>query len=146
MKILYRFHDGKHLPIVDIKLKSCDGWYNTRAYVDSGASYSLFHADVAEILGLVLESGELIEMTVGDGDSLKVYIHRIKIICGGEEFTASIGFSKGIGVGFNIIGRKDIFDWFIVCFHEQEKFLELTYLNRTASNTFGAIVSTRYTL
>src|SRR3989338_6606807 len=110
MKILYRFHDGKHLPIVDIKLKSCDGWYNTRAYVDSGASYSLFHADVAELLGLELEHGELTEMIAGDGDSLKVYIHRVPIFCADKEFTASIGFSKDIGVGFNIIGRKDIFD------------------------------------
>ena len=124
--MLYRFHDGKYLPIIDIKLKLYEGWYNTRAYVDSGASYCLFHADVAELLGLNLESGEPSEMTVGDGDSLKVYIHKIKIICAGEEFIASIGFSKEIGIGFNIIERKDIFDKFIVCFHEKGKFLEFT--------------------
>jgi len=36
---------------------------------------------------------------------------------GDEEFEAVIGFSKQLGIGFNIIGRKDI--------DEKEKVVEL---------------------
>jgi hypothetical protein len=44
-------------------------------------------------------------------------------------FDAAIGFSKQLGIGFNIIGRKDVFERFIVCFDEKEKFVEF-YRNK----------------
>ncbi len=126
MKFDYRFYEGKFLPIIPVKLYGKQGEIQPLAYVDSGASYSLFHADVAEILGLSLEEGEPHEMVMGDGNALTVYVHRIPIAIAGKEFTAAIGFSKGIGIGFNIIGRKDIFDQFIICFNEKERRIELT--------------------
>ena len=128
MRFDYKYYEGEYLPIVSIMLKGPNGSIRSRAYVDSGASYSIFHADVAEILGLRLEDGELREMTVGDGNILKVYIHNLSVSISEIDFTASIGFSKGIGTGFNIIGRKTIFDKFIVSFHEKDKYLEFTQL------------------
>jgi len=41
-----------------------------------------------------------------------------------EEFEAMIGFSKQLGIGFNIIGRRDIFERFKVCFTENERVVE----------------------
>jgi len=35
-----------------------------------------------------------------------------------------IGFSKQLGIGFNIIGRKDVFERFRICFDEKEKVVE----------------------
>ena len=128
MKFEYQFAEGRFLPIITIKLKGNYGWVNSTAYLDTGASYSLFHTDVAEILGIPLEKGELNEMTVGDGNTLKVYLHKLKVQIAGEEFVATIGFSKGIGTGFNIVGIKDIFDKFIICFHQKEKYIEFTPL------------------
>ena len=43
-----------------------------------------------------------------------------------KQIEATIGFSKGIGIGFNIIGRKDIFESFTVCFKEREKCIEFS--------------------
>ena len=99
-----------------------------RAYVDTGASYSLFHAKVAEILGLDVEKGILYELVVGDGDILKVYLHSVTISLAGKEFKVTIGFSKNIGVGFNILGRKDIFDKFNICFNDKDKEISFTPL------------------
>ena len=126
MKFPYHFYEGRFLPIVSIKLQGKEGWIAGRAFVDTGASYSLFPADVAEALGLVLEDGELSEMTVGDGNILKVYLHQIKVVIADKEFMATIGFSKGLGVGFYIIGTRDIFDNFKVCFNLKEKYVEFT--------------------
>ncbi len=126
MKFDYRFAEGQFLPIISLKLKGKEEWIESKAYVDSGASYSLFHAGIAEILGFILEEGELREMSVGDGNILKVYVHEILILVAGQEFKAYLGFSKGIGVGFNIVGRKSIFEKFLVCFNEKEKYVEFT--------------------
>lgn len=124
MKFDYRFAEGQFLPIISLKLRGRQEWIESTAYVDSGASYSRFHAEIAEILGLTLENGELREMSVGDGNMLKVYLHEIEILIAEREVKASIGFSKGIGIGFNIIGRKSIFEKFLVCFNEKEKYVE----------------------
>ncbi len=124
MKFKYQYFEGKFLPIVPIKLKGKTEWLETMAFVDTGASYSLFHADIATILGLDLESGAKWEMVVGDGDILVAYLHKVLVSIAGEEFVATIGLSKELGVGFYIIGRKDIFDKFIVSFNEKEKQIE----------------------
>ena len=128
MKFSYRFYEGKFLPIIPISLTENGKLIQMRAYVDTGASYSLFHAKVAEILGLDVEKGILYELVVGDGDILKVYLHSVTISLAGKEFKVTIGFSKNIGVGFNILGRKDIFDKFNICFNDKDKEISFTPL------------------
>lgn len=49
---------------------------------------------------------------------------QIKVSIGEKEFVATIGFSKGLGIGFYIIGTRDIFDNFKVCFNQKEKYVE----------------------
>lgn len=128
MKCNYQFSEGELLPLVFLKLKGSTEWVETLAYVDTGASYSVFHTDIAEILGIPLEEGELREMEIGDGNKLKVYLHQVLLSLAGREFYSYIGFSKGLGVGFNVIGRKSLFDKFIICFNEKEKYIEFTAL------------------
>lgn len=123
MKFCYTEFRGRHLPIVPISLKH-EEWVDFRAFVDSGAGYPIFQAEAAEILGLRLEDGEEGHVTVGDGSQIKVYIHKTKVQIAGKEFEANIGFSRRLGIGFNIIGRKDIFEKFRICFDESEKVLE----------------------
>ena len=127
MKFSYRFYEGKFLPIIPISLTENGKLIQMRAYVDTGASYSLFHAKVVEILGLDVE-GILYELVVGDGDILKVYLHSVTVSLVGKEFKVMIGFSKNIGVGFNILGRKDIFDKFNICFNDKDKEISFTPL------------------
>lgn len=124
MKFPYRFYEGRFLPIISLRLSGKEGWIAVKAFVDSGASYSLFPTDIAEVLGIDVEKGELSEMIVGDGNVLKVYLHQIKVSIAGKEFMATIGFSKGLGVGFYILGTRDIFDNFKVCFNQKEKYVE----------------------
>src|SRR3989338_4694169 len=112
MRFPYQFLQGHFLPVVPIRLRKKNEWVEMEAFVDTGSTYSLFPADVAELLGLILELGDLREIVVVDGNTLKVYIHKVVISIAQEEFVASIGFSKGLGVGFYIIGTEDIFDKF----------------------------------
>ncbi len=57
MKFPYQQRHGRFLPIIPIKLKSVSGeWITFDAFVDSGASYSIFTAEIGEILGLDIES------------------------------------------------------------------------------------------
>lgn len=128
MKFDYLFFEERFCPIVPVRLKGKEEWVELNAFVDTGATYCLFPADAAEALGLSLEDGESREITVGDGNVLHVYLHKILISVAGKEFTAIVGFTKGLGVGFYILGTTDIFDRFRVCFQQKEKYVEFTLL------------------
>jgi len=48
-------------PIVPLEMKAKNGeWLEFHAYIDSGAGFSVFHSDHAELLGLVLQKGRKI--------------------------------------------------------------------------------------
>lgn len=88
------------------------------AFVDSGAAFSVFDKDEALRLGLDYKKGRELMMVVGDGSYIPVYIHRLSLKIGDEEIKAEIGFSDRLGVGFNLLGRKGVFEAFKVCFDE----------------------------
>ncbi len=124
MKFEYQPFDGMFLPLIPIHLFGKDGWVEIRAFIDTGATYCLFNQAVAEILGINLESGEIREIMLGDGDIIKVHLHSLSVKVAEKGFSATIGFSKDLGTGFSIIGRKDIFEHFLVSFNEREKWTE----------------------
>ncbi len=124
MKYPYIQHAGKFLPIVPVELEGKDEWLEFNAYIDSGAGYTIFHAWVAEALGIELEKGKRDYVIVGDGSQIKVFIHRIGIRLAGLEFRVIIGFSERLGIGFNIIGQQDVFDRFKICFDRSERIVE----------------------
>ncbi len=129
MKFNYQFFEGEHLPIIPISIKRKEEWIDFDAYIDTGASTCLFPADVAEILNIPLEKGEVKKVILGDGNTITVYIHSLLISLAGKEFVAPIGFSKGLGINFAIIGRKGIFEQFVISFNEKEKWIEFSSLN-----------------
>lgn len=81
-------------------------------------SYTVFHSDHAEVLGLKLEEGRKIFFTVGDGAQIPAYIHN-------EEFIAEVAFSESLGVGTNLLGLASFFEKFIFCFRHSKKEVEI---------------------
>jgi len=129
MKFYYReLSKGQFAPIVNLEVWSDGRWIGIEAYVDSGATYSIFHTDVAEIMSLDYRQGRKIMIRVGDGKQIPVYLHKLPVQFAGHKFTAVIGFSQSLGVGFNLLGRVDFFDRFRICFNDKENFLEASYL------------------
>jgi len=124
MKVEYINFRGKFLPLVPIELKGKE-WVTFLAYLDSGASYTVFHSDVLKILDLEMTKGRKEFITVGDGSLMVVYFHRVLVKFSEIKFEAEIGFSKQLGIGFNIIGRKDVFERFVICFDEKNRIVEI---------------------
>ncbi|MEK6888442.1 MAG: hypothetical protein AABX14_05860 [Candidatus Aenigmatarchaeota archaeon] len=125
MRFPYLEYEGKYLPMVPIKLKGKD-WVEFLAFVDSGAGYSVFKASAAKILGLEMENGKKEFVKIGDGSFIEVFTFKFPVSVGTHEFEAKIGFSRGLGIGFHIIGRTDIFNNFRICFDETERCVEFT--------------------
>jgi len=113
----YTFHKGYLMPIIPITILNEKVW----VYVDSGAMFSIFHTRTANRMGINIEDGRLQMIVVGDGSFIPTYFHDLSIKIGEWELTAPIGFSERLGVGFNILGRKGIFDQFKVCFDDHSR-------------------------
>jgi hypothetical protein len=110
----YTSHKGYLLPIIPITILNEKIW----VYVDSGAMFSIFHTETAKRMGINLQDGRLQMIVVGDGSYIPTYLHDLMLRLGEFEVIAPIGFSERLGVGFNILGRKGIFDQFQVCFND----------------------------
>ncbi len=117
----YRNFAGTFMPILRVRLTFGERSAYVDAYVDSGASFSIFAGEVAEELGINLYDGQLVYVMVGSGAEIPVYLFRLILGIGREELSATIGFSEELGVGFNLLGRKDVFDQLEFCFRDGEK-------------------------
>ena len=121
----FKVGDNSFAPIVPLRVLGANGWLGMEAYIDSGATYSIFSFNRAEMLGLEYTKGERLSMTVGDGGRIIVYVHRLKVELAGDVFTAEIGFSKQLGVRFNLLGRKSFFTHFKICFDDRHRCVDV---------------------
>src|SRR3989338_7907920 len=103
LKIRERF-----FPIIPIKLVSNEVIIDTLAYLDSGASISLFRIDIANQMNIDIENGERIHLE-GISGKITVYIHKLKIIIDDLEFIIKAGFSEEYVASFNLLGRDNFF-------------------------------------
>ncbi|MEA1905869.1 MAG: hypothetical protein U9N12_02780 [Euryarchaeota archaeon] len=89
-------------------------------YVDSGAGFSIFNAEIADYMGFDYRRWELI-FPAGVGGHIRAYINEILISVGGIKFSYNVLFSDEFTVKFNLLGRAGVFDRFRVCFDDSEK-------------------------
>ena len=121
---------GHDAPIIYLQAWTGDRWLYLQAYVDSGASWSIFHLDVAQLLGIKLSRAKRRYVTLGNGSILPVYLQRIKVRFAGMEFMAPAGFSDALRMGFNLMGRAGFFTRFTMCFNDRARTLTVTRLSR----------------
>ena len=63
----YLTHAGQKVPIIPIGIKEKGKWYELWAFVDTGATYSVFEAKEAERLEVDIYKGRKMMVIVGDG-------------------------------------------------------------------------------
>lgn len=124
LRFPYLEQPSQFLPAIDITIAAGSKSLTVKALVDSGASISMFRAEIADYLGLRLERGEPIRLQ-GIGGRILGYRHRLAATIGARRFTLPVVFSRKFTVSLNLIGRAGFFDEFIVCFDEQTRLVVL---------------------
>ena len=120
--VTYQYKRLKDLkvPIITLAIRYGEMWHPVEAYVDTGATYSVFTAQVADRLGLSYRTGRKVYVQVGDGGFIPVYLHDLEIQIGKHRVVVPLGFSGKLGISFNLLGRTGIFEFFKVCFDERD--------------------------
>ena len=122
--------NGHFAPIVYLQVWTGNRWLYLQAYVDSGASWTIFHTDVAQLLGIKLSKAHRRYMALGNGSVLPIYLRRIRVRFAGAEFLVPAGFSDALRVGFNLMGRAGFFDRFLMCFNDRARVLTVSRIER----------------
>ncbi|MEW6102942.1 MAG: hypothetical protein AB1630_03850 [bacterium] len=98
------------------------------AYIDSGAYMSIFDVEFAFALGLEVKSERKQMFIVGDGSFIPGYVFNLPMQIGEHKFISPVAFSDKLNVGFNLLGRKGIFDHFEeIIFREKREEVEFRY-------------------
>ena len=122
---------GRYAPIVYLQAWTGNRWLYLQAYVDSGASLSVFHVDVAQLLGIKLNRAKRRYVALGNGAVLPIYLHGIRVRFAGNEFVAPAGFSDALHMGFNLMGRAGFFSRFELTFNDRKRTLTVARLSKS---------------
>lgn len=116
----YLKQGSRYFPVVDITLKYKKSEITLKALVDSCATHSVFRHEVADYLGLAFTKGKPLHL---EGISGKIlgYMHTLTMVIGGKSYRNKIIFSKELKVSFNILGRDNFFEPFLITFCETDK-------------------------
>lgn len=124
IKFPYLKREQKYYPIIPIFLRHKAKFIFTEALVDSGANTSVFHAEIAEQLGIKFKLGTKIYLG-GIGGRILAYLHQVKIRIINIDFICKIAFTEEMPVSLNILGRDNFFEKFLISFDEIQKELIL---------------------
>ena len=116
----YSYRRQQLFPIIPVTVTIEPYDITTDALLDSGANISVFRQEIAECLGLQIESGEEI-LLHGLGGRVIGYIHEVTFSIEQISFPCKVVFSSELTVGINILGRQDFFEKFMVTFDEKNK-------------------------
>ena len=113
-------------PIIPVRL-SCNSLdIDVYALIDSGADCSVFDAEIAEQLGLDLESGRKQELYGASGAPIEVYYHTVKLQpVGAKAFAeAEVRFSRDTKM-WALLGQADFFQHYQIKFERYKGQIEV---------------------
>ncbi|TSC85482.1 MAG: hypothetical protein G01um101416_833 [Microgenomates group bacterium Gr01-1014_16] len=115
---------GQLFPVISLRFHFGEKFVDTAALVDSGATISIFRADVVQDSDLVIENGKEIYLG-GIAERVKGYLHNIQVEISEKQFLLPVVFSYEYRVSFNLLGRKGFFEKFDVLFEERKGRVQL---------------------
>ncbi|HEY4478284.1 MAG TPA: aspartyl protease family protein [Candidatus Paceibacterota bacterium] len=128
MKFRYKRYGTIFRPVIPVILKNKDKSIGYHVLVDSGADMCLFHAEIAELIGIEVKKGEAKEVFGIGGKASIYYLHNIIIEVGGWTYEIEVGFMpevSGRSIPYGVVGQNGFFDNFIVKFDLLKEEVEL---------------------
>ncbi len=114
----YQRYRGGTAPIVPLKALAGKRWRTLWAYVDSGAAYSVLTLADAKRLGLLKIKARRVLVTTSGGRTRGISLHRLWVKLGPDRISITFGVPRGFDVDFNLLGRRDLFKKYVICFDD----------------------------
>lgn len=127
MNLKYSYFGRKLLrPVIPVELSYKNKKLPYNVLIDSGADFCLFNYEVANHLGIPIETGEKSEAIGITGFGSPIYIHTVNLKVKDKLFRIKAGFLENMtNAGYGIVGQVGFFDKFKVIFDYQNGDIEL---------------------
>ncbi len=112
-------------PIIPIILKSQTKLMLYSALIDSGADYSIFSLDIADALGIKLQSKDKVKFIGVGREAIYGFWGKIRITIGDTTYKTHAIFAEISDFGHGILGHKGFFDQFDVKLIYQKQIIEI---------------------
>lgn len=113
-------------PIIPIWLFHKKSFVRLEALIDSGADFSVFHSEVAEILNIRWKKGMPHKFYSIIGSSGIVYFQRLKLKVGHLIQDIDCGFSNDVSEGnYCILGQEGFFEHFKITFDLSSEVIDI---------------------
>lgn len=112
-------------PIIPIILKSQAKLILYSALIDSGADYSIFSLDIADALGIKLQSENKVKFIGVGKEKVQGFWGEIEIKIGGVSYKTKAIFANISEFGHGILGHKGFFDQFDVKLSYRKQIIEI---------------------
>lgn len=127
MKFSYKKYGPEIIrPVIAIGVGYGDKAVRYEVLVDSGADICIFDAEIGEILGIDVESGEPQLVSGITGAHQPYYVHDVSLVVGGWKHEIKAGFMPRLGAdNYGVVGQIGFFDRHAVKFEYGKEELEL---------------------
>lgn len=129
MKFNYKRYSNNVLrPVIPITIEVDSNTITYEVLVDSGADLCIFHAEIADLLGIKLTEGTPQEVFGVGGKASIYYLHMITINVGGWKYKIKAGFMPNVSgnvMHYGLVGQRGFFENFIVKFDLQKEEVEI---------------------
>ena len=127
MKFRYKRYSPTILrPVIPILIANKNVSIQYEVLIDSGADICIFDAEIAEILGITIQSGEKQTVSGITGIPEFYYLHAVTLIIGGHKHKTKVGFLKNYNnQSYGVVGQKGFFDKYSVKFDLNKEEIEL---------------------
>lgn len=110
-------------PVADIYLQSQKGsWFELHPYIDSGADVTMIPLSFGKLLGLTINRKEIGQIG-GIRGSVPIIYFNIPVKIGDKQIMTKIAWALIEDIP-PLLGRTNVFDYFIVTFKQAEKTIE----------------------
>lgn len=95
------------------------------ALLDSGADFSIFHAEIGEAIGLDVRRGSPITFAGVGGATCRGFRHPVSLALGAWSGRCGVVFAYGLNMPYGILGQAEIFNRFHIAFSRRDGWVEL---------------------
>ena len=130
----YQHRRYQWIPLIPVTFTGPSGPLQVEAYLDSGAMMSIFDGAIPELLGFPLAHARRQRFIVGDGRFIQGHVVTVPMQIGPCRFRAPVAFSSELKVGFNLLGRRGLFEQFDeIAFQEKHRRVVFRYSREPAA-------------
>jgi hypothetical protein len=122
-----RYSESVLRPVIPITLHHDAAVADYTVLIDSGADINVFAYELAEYLGIDVQTGEARTFVGVSGRPEEFFLHPIKLEVGNQVIPVEAGFARSMDQKpYGIVGQRGFFDQFRVMFDLTTEVIELT--------------------